>query len=123
MRGMIGRRSLLAASGLALLSRADAQTPATLRIGLADAVTSVDPHFYNTTPNHNLAIHLFDRLVDRSPQAQPIPGTATQEGGQIGGRKGRFVDGVRGPVVSHACVGQGSRCGKAMPPSSQLQGA
>lgn len=48
-----------------------------LRIGLADAVTSVDPHFYNTTPNHNLAIHLFDRLVDRSPEANPIPGLAT----------------------------------------------
>lgn len=74
---MIGRRGLLAASGLALAPRALAQAPSALRIGLADAVTSVDPHFYNTTPNHNLAIHLFDRLVDRSPQAQPIPALAT----------------------------------------------
>ena len=70
---MIRRRTLLA--GLALAGTAQAQT-GTLRIALADAVTSLDPHFYNATPNHNVAIHLFDRLVDRDAAAQPVPALA-----------------------------------------------
>jgi peptide/nickel transport system substrate-binding protein len=74
---MIARRRLIGAFGVVLATNARAQQASSLRIGLADAVTSVDPHFYNATPNHNLAVHLFDRLVDRTPQAQPIPGLAT----------------------------------------------
>jgi ABC-type transport system substrate-binding protein len=74
---MIARRHLITAFGAALAGNARAQKTTALRIGVADPVTSIDPHFYNATPNHNLAMHLFDRLVDRTPQAQPIPGLAT----------------------------------------------
>ena len=49
---------------------------ATLNIGIGGAVTSVDPHFYNASPNNSLAMHLFDRLVERDARAQPYPGLA-----------------------------------------------
>jgi peptide/nickel transport system substrate-binding protein len=48
----------------------------TLNIGIGGAVTSVDPHFYNASPNNSLAMHIFDRLVERDAKAQPFPGLA-----------------------------------------------
>ena len=48
----------------------------TLNIGIGGAVTSVDPHFYNASPNNSLAMHIFDRLVERDARAQPYPGLA-----------------------------------------------
>ncbi|MFC7734907.1 ABC transporter substrate-binding protein [Roseomonas sp. GCM10028921] len=61
---------------------AEAQTAAvpadgTLRIGIGGAVTSADPHFYNASPNNGLAMHIFDRLVERDAQARLQPGLAT----------------------------------------------
>ncbi|MDB5372306.1 MAG: transporter substrate-binding protein [Belnapia sp.] len=47
-----------------------------LNIGIGGAVTSVDPHFYNASPNNSLAMHIFDRLVERDARAQPFPGLA-----------------------------------------------
>jgi peptide/nickel transport system substrate-binding protein len=44
-----------------------------LRIGLAAPATSMDPHFYNTSPNISVAMHVFDRLTHRSPDAKVIP--------------------------------------------------
>ena len=74
---MMRRRPFLAGTAVALASgRAQAEADRPLAIGLADAISSLDPHFYNATPNHNLAIHLFDRLVDRDAAARPIPGLA-----------------------------------------------
>jgi peptide/nickel transport system substrate-binding protein len=60
---------------------ADAQaTPASanrpLVIGIGGAVTSLDPHFYNAAPNNSLAMHLFDRLVERDAAARLYPGLA-----------------------------------------------
>ncbi|MCR0981755.1 ABC transporter substrate-binding protein [Roseomonas populi] len=60
---------------------AEAQTAAvpangTLTIGIGGAVTSVDPHFYNASPNNGLAMHIFDRLVERDAQARLQPGLA-----------------------------------------------
>ncbi|MBW8269418.1 ABC transporter substrate-binding protein [Caldovatus aquaticus] len=49
---------------------------AALAIGIGGAVTSLDPHFYNASPNNSLAMHLFDRLVERDPRARPYPGLA-----------------------------------------------
>lgn len=48
----------------------------TLNIGIGGAVTSIDPHFYNAGPNNSLAMHIFDRLVERDARAQPFPGLA-----------------------------------------------
>ncbi|MCO6418027.1 ABC transporter substrate-binding protein [Siccirubricoccus sp. KC 17139] len=47
-----------------------------LSIGIGGAVTSLDPHFYNASPNNSLSMHLFDRLVERDAKAQPYPGLA-----------------------------------------------
>jgi peptide/nickel transport system substrate-binding protein len=44
-----------------------------LHIGLAAPATSMDPHFYNASPNISVAIHVFDRLTHRSPDAKVIP--------------------------------------------------
>jgi peptide/nickel transport system substrate-binding protein len=53
-----------------------AAVPETLNIGLAGSVNSVDPHFTNSTPNHVIAHSLFDRLTERSPKGELVPGLA-----------------------------------------------
>jgi peptide/nickel transport system substrate-binding protein len=44
-----------------------------LRIGLAAPATSMDPHFYNASPNISVSMHVFDHLTHRSPDAKVIP--------------------------------------------------
>jgi peptide/nickel transport system substrate-binding protein len=44
-----------------------------LRIGLAAPATSMDPHFYNASPNISVSLHVFDHLTHRSPDAKVIP--------------------------------------------------
>lgn len=75
---MIHRRTMLSGMALSAVAAgaAHGQTGRALAIGLADAVSSLDPHFYNATPNHSLAVHVFDRLVDRDAAARPVPGLA-----------------------------------------------
>ena len=36
-----------------------------LTIGLSGTVTSIDPHFYNASPNNSIAMQIFDRLTER----------------------------------------------------------
>ncbi len=48
----------------------------TLTIGYGGAVNSLDPHYYNGTPNFALAMHVFDGLVSRDVNAQVQPGLA-----------------------------------------------
>ena len=69
-------RPVLIATLCAFALPAAAQQPAVLNIGIGGAVTSVDPHFYNASPNNSLAMHIFDRLVERDATAQPYPGLA-----------------------------------------------
>jgi peptide/nickel transport system substrate-binding protein len=49
---------------------------AELRAGLAFAPSSVDPHFFNGLANKALAIHIFDRLVEQTPDLRLAPGLA-----------------------------------------------
>ena len=74
------RRSALPLAVAALLGAAAPAVAqpeaAVLNIGIGGAVTSVDPHFYNASPNNSLSMHLFDRLVERDAKAQPYPGLA-----------------------------------------------
>ncbi|PWC28661.1 ABC transporter substrate-binding protein [Teichococcus aestuarii] len=87
------RRDLIAAAGAlggalattgwgALAPRpAHAQGPAqgtALRIGLGGAFTTIDPHFYHAVPNHTVAMHMFERLINRAPDGRLIPGLATE---------------------------------------------
>nr|WP_229217797.1 ABC transporter substrate-binding protein [Massilia forsythiae] len=47
-----------------------------LKLALSAAPTSLDPHFYNISPNLNLAEHIFESLVKMNPDVQPVPGLA-----------------------------------------------
>lgn len=69
--------ALLVASvmGIGMAPAAMAATDA-LTIGLGGAVNSIDPHFYNATPNHVIAHSIFDRLTERSPKGDLKPGLA-----------------------------------------------
>ena len=60
----------LAVAAVGCVSTARAED---LRIGLGAPATSMDPHFYNASPNISVAMHVFDRLTHRSPDAKVIP--------------------------------------------------
>ncbi len=63
---------------LALAAALVAQTAVAqeLTVGLGLNVTSIDPHFHNTTPNLNVAAQIFDRLVHTDAAQKPVPGLA-----------------------------------------------
>ena len=60
------------AASLALPAKA-----ADLTIAVGGAFTSMDPHFFDLSPNHALAWHVFDRLVHPDLDQRPAPGLAT----------------------------------------------
>ncbi|QRF68663.1 ABC transporter substrate-binding protein [Ponticoccus alexandrii] len=47
-----------------------------LTIGVGASITSIDPHFYNASPNNNIAMQIFDRLTERSATGALEPGLA-----------------------------------------------
>ncbi len=47
-----------------------------LTIGIGGSPTSLDPHFYNASPNISLTMHLFDRLVEQDATARIQPSLA-----------------------------------------------
>jgi peptide/nickel transport system substrate-binding protein len=57
----------------ALAAPAGAQT---LTIATGGAITSLDPHFFNASPNNAIAQHVFGRLVDRDAEARIRPDLA-----------------------------------------------
>lgn len=66
-------------AALALLGLSAAAAPAQaqhLTAAMAAPITSIDPHFYNAAPNNGLALHVYERLVERTPTAQLAPGLA-----------------------------------------------
>ena len=70
-RPALPRRSLAAALALGLAAApAAAQN---LTIGIGGSPTSIDPHFYNASPNISLTMHLFDRLVEQDARARIRP--------------------------------------------------
>lgn len=72
---MISRRTVLAAPCLlALPARAEAGR--TLTIGQSANPSSIDPHFFNGTPNKAISAHIFDRLVEQTPDTRLVPGLA-----------------------------------------------
>ena len=79
MTAQLTRRALAGtAATLALpAGRAAAQAPERpLTVGIGGAVTSLDPHFFNASPNSSLAMHLFDTLTRRDAAARVTPGLA-----------------------------------------------
>ena len=45
-------------------------------IGLQAAITSIDPHYHNLSPNNSLLLHIYEPLINRDPNGKLIPGLA-----------------------------------------------
>ncbi|WP_200845248.1 ABC transporter substrate-binding protein [Roseomonas sp. 18066] len=69
---MLGAAALLGLAA-ALPGQAAAQK---LTIAIAGSVTSMDPHFYNASPNNSVTSHFFDKLVEFDAKAALVPGLA-----------------------------------------------
>jgi peptide/nickel transport system substrate-binding protein len=48
----------------------------TLTVATGGSITSLDPHFFNASPNNAIAQHVFGRLVDRDARARVRPDLA-----------------------------------------------
>ena len=42
-------------------------------IGLQAAITSIDPHYHNLSPNNSLLLHIYEPLLSRDPDGKLIP--------------------------------------------------
>src|SRR4051794_9065136 len=62
---------------LAFVPAAQAQKEREVAIGLQAAITSIDPHFHNLSPNNSLLLHIFEPLIKRDPNGKLVPGLAT----------------------------------------------
>nr|WP_249680719.1 ABC transporter substrate-binding protein [Roseococcus pinisoli] len=56
---------------------AQSPTDRTLTIATGGSITSIDPHFFNATPNAALAVHIFEGIVHRTADVKFVPGLAT----------------------------------------------
>ncbi len=56
---------------------AGAQKGRDINIGLQAALTSMDPHFHNLSPNNSFVLHVFEPLIKRDDNQKLIPGLAT----------------------------------------------
>jgi peptide/nickel transport system substrate-binding protein len=70
------RNRLIAALALAAPLLAAPALGQNLTIGIGGSPTSLDPHFYNASPNNSLTMHLFDRLVEQDARARIQPALA-----------------------------------------------
>jgi peptide/nickel transport system substrate-binding protein len=61
------------AMAAALALPAGAPRAADLTVAVGGAFTSMDPHFFDLSPNHALTWHVFDRLVHPDPDQRPSP--------------------------------------------------
>src|SRR4029453_3818464 len=64
--------------GAAALGLAAQVLAADLKVGLSADVTAIDPHYYNLTPNNNVAAHLFGYLGHPNEKSQLDPSLATE---------------------------------------------
>ena len=62
---------------LAVAPLAQAQKEREISIGLQAAITSIDPHYHNLSPNNGLLLHVFEPLVNRDPNQKLVPALAT----------------------------------------------
>lgn len=65
---------LLASAGVAAAPAVLAQS---LTIALSSEPTSADPHYHKQTQNDAFAAHVYDSLINRSPDMELVPGLAT----------------------------------------------
>ena len=62
---------------LAFAPSALAQKEREVAIGLQAAITSIDPHYHNLSPNNSLLLHVFEPLIKRDANQKLVPGLAT----------------------------------------------
>lgn len=67
---------LAGALAFAVGGAAAQSTDRNLAIGVGGAFNTMDPHFYNSSPNASLSSHFFEPLVVRDARAVPTPGLA-----------------------------------------------
>src|SRR5690606_34105526 len=60
----VSRSKLLLGVALLGLGVAQPAMAQNLTIAIGGSVTSIDPHFYNASPNSSVANHIFDRLIN-----------------------------------------------------------
>ncbi|MBL6456390.1 ABC transporter substrate-binding protein [Belnapia sp. T6] len=70
-------RWAIAAMAMAAPLAAPAARAADITIAVGGAFTSMDPHFFDLSPNHALTWHVFDRLVHPDADQRPTAGLAT----------------------------------------------
>jgi peptide/nickel transport system substrate-binding protein len=70
-------RIALAALALAAVPPAVAAKDREVSIGLQAAITSMDPHYHNLSPNNSMMLHVFEPLIKRDANQKPVPGLAT----------------------------------------------
>jgi peptide/nickel transport system substrate-binding protein len=61
----------------AIVPTALAQKEREVSIGLQAAITSIDPHYHNLTPNNALLLHIFEPLIKRDANQKLVPALAT----------------------------------------------
>ena len=61
----------------AALPAAAQNKPRDINIGLQAAITSMDPHYHNLSPNNSMMLHLFEPLIKRDENQKLVPGLAT----------------------------------------------
>ena len=75
---MLRMLKLVAAALLAAaVPLAHAQKEREVSIGLQAAITSIDPHYHNLSPNNSLLLHIFEPLIKRDANQKLAPGLAT----------------------------------------------
>lgn len=62
---------------LPITSHAQATKGRDINIGLQAALTSMDPHFHNLSPNNSFSLHVYEPLIKRDENQKLIPGLAT----------------------------------------------
>jgi peptide/nickel transport system substrate-binding protein len=64
------------AAGILAMALSTAAAAKDLNVGLQSVVTSLDPHFYNTSQNNSMSRHVFETLVKLGPNMELQPGLA-----------------------------------------------
>jgi peptide/nickel transport system substrate-binding protein len=70
-------RLALTALALAALPAAALAKDREVSIGLQAAITSMDPHYHNLSPNNSMMLHVFEPLIKRDANQKPVPSLAT----------------------------------------------
>ena len=70
-------RLAIAALALSALPVAVLAKDREVSIGLQAAITSMDPHYHNLSPNNSMMLHMFEPLIRRDANQKPVPSLAT----------------------------------------------